>query len=219
MKYANGAVADVILLELEELLQRDINDEELKKHITDLYNDAYNCFVRLNCPLHWNIWQSAKIKQNFIHGKISEVEALCAVFMALKGIRHSKSSRCIPWEQKMLLLSSAVKDAQTQFPSLAQKSASLTQKRKRKHKESSEKVINATADKDNTTERKIIVKVPSQSVKGDKFRISLTCGYFKRNIQLQAANTKKIMFHYPIPNDAGSDIHVRHISSEDETCT
>lgn len=137
LKYANAAVAEIICHEVEESISQELNDDEWNKRITELLVEAYKCFSRLNCPIDGNLWQSTQMKQQMFNGDIMEVEALCKVFMALKGI-SSKPTIQITWEQKMLLISSAIKEAHELLSSTAAKSSAVCQKKKRKRKECSE---------------------------------------------------------------------------------
>ena len=208
MKYANAAVADIILREVNELNAGNMSDDEWKKQITELLGEGFKCFSRLNCPIDGNIWQSNRIKDQIYNGEIKEVEALCKVFMVLNGI-GSNSSTKPSWENKMLLLYSAVKEARRLFPSMALKSISMGQKKKRKRKEAQNNDMNmSTVDEKEGTSKKIVVKVPSDLKEGDTFYAVVACGYFRRNLQLTAPHTKKVMFHLTIPNDAGSEINI-----------
>ena len=207
MKYANAAVADVISKEVDELNTEEIDDDEWKRQITELLGEGFKCFSRLNCPIDGNIWQSNRVKQQVYNGEIKEVETLCKVFMVLNGIGSNSTKPS--WENKMLLLYSAVKEARRLFPSMALKSVSTSQKKKRKRREFQNEEMNiSTCDEKEGTSKEIIVKVPSGLKEGDTFYAVVVYGYFRRNVKLITPHTKKIMFHLIIPNDAGSEINI-----------
>lgn len=205
--YANGAVADIICREVTELRRQESSDFEWKKGVTELMGSAYKSFLRLNCPIDGCLWQSTKVKHQLYNGDIPEVEALCNAFMALNGIKSS-SSLLVPWEQKVLLLRFAVKEAQKMFPAIVINSVTLN-KRKRKRKACSGNDGNKEmAENEETASQKIIVKVPSGLKEGEKFLVTITCGYFRRKVQLVATGTRKIAFDLDVPKSAGSDIKI-----------
>ena len=205
MKYTNGAIAEIISHEVDELMRQDIDDDAWKKYMTELLRDAYKCFLRLNCPINNSLWKSTKIKHQMCIGNIAEVETLCKIFMALNAIESSPPI-LITWEQKMLLLTSAIKEAQKLFPFLALNSFALSKRKRKRMKPNNFDIDN----KEEPTSQKIIVKVPSGVQEGDKFVVMVVCGYFKRKLQLVATTTKRIMFHLKIPKDAGFEITVVH---------
>lgn len=134
MKYANAAVASIIYQEAGEAEAQHMTDEEWKTRIKELFGEAFKCFSRLNCPITDPLWQTAKVKKQVSNCEVAEVETICSVFMAFHGIRSNESSH-VPWEHKMLLLHSAIKEAHQLFPTLVVKSISTIHKKKRKRKE------------------------------------------------------------------------------------
>jgi len=210
MKYANNAVAQIICQEISELILKEMNEKEWEKQMTELLGDAYKCFLRLNCPEDDSLWQSVKFKHQIHDGTIFEVEALCNAFMALNGIKSTPSIP-ISWEQKRLLFRFAAKEAEKLFPALGISSISMKKKRKRKNQETTNS--KSRIESRDTVKKKIAVKVPVGLEEGQKFVITINCGYFRRNVQLLATSTKKIKFYLDIPKDAGSEIKYSHVKT------
>lgn len=210
LKKANAAIADIIYYEVDECLQ-EIEEDKWRSHMNELLVEAYRCFLRLNCPLNDNLWQTTKFKQFASHGTITEVETLCKVFMVLNGIR-SNPSGLIPWEQKILLLSAATKEAEKISPSIAQKAITHSQKKKRKRRISDGAGIvdNVYNDEREAISRKFIVRVPKGLKEGDDFYAIITSGNsnFSRKVRLVATATKKIMFNLDVPSDVVSEVQL-----------
>lgn len=209
LNYANAAVADIICHEVDESLQ-ETEECKWKSKMNELVVEAYRCFVRLNCPLNDNLWQTTKFKQFASQGAIAEVETLCKVFMVLNGIRSR--SRLIPWEQKMLLLSAAAKEAEKISPSIAQKAVTHSHKKKRKRRivDGASIVDNVSDDEREAISRKFIVRVPKGLKEGDDFYAIITSDIsnFSRKVRLVATATKKLMFNLEVPTDVVPEVQI-----------
>ncbi len=215
-KYANGAIADIIQREAITLFnQNDISLDDRNRKINELMGDAYKCFLRLNCPIDEGLWHSRKVKVQMNSHQIPEVEALSVSYMTLKKINPKASSK-IPWDLKIVLLKSAIKECEKMFPLIAMKAAS-SQKRKRKKDDQTNTKHHTCIEKEESTGRKIVVKVPNSVNTGETFLVEVICEYFRQKVQLVSTGSKKILFHLNIPKNITSDIRVFHVGKHPDT--
>ena len=228
MKYANEAIAHIVRKESIALSLSHPNNDDHKKwteQATDLMKDAYKCFVRLNCPMDENLWQSRIVRQKMTHGLIPEIEALCTTYMTFKKVNPKSLSKITSWEDKILLLRSVMKECERLFPTITFKSSSLSQKRKRKKESSTSTTTSSSKEggggsknqKDSeskTTQRKIIVKVPNGVKEGETFIVQVSCEYYRNMVQLKASRSKRIVFHLDLPENITSEINVLYIDKD-----
>lgn len=229
MKYTNEAIAHIVRKESMAISLSHPNNAHEKEYkewmeqTTDLMKDAYKCFVRLNCPIDENLWQSRKVRQKMTNGHIPEIEALCSTYMTWQKVNPKSLSKITSWEDKILLLRSAVKECEKLFPTITFKSTSLSQKRKRKKESSTSTTTSSSKDgggsksKDSeskTTQRKIIVKVPSGVKEGETFIVQVCCEYYRNMVQLVASRSKRIVFHLDLPENITSEVKVSYVNKE-----
>ncbi len=216
MQYANGAIADIIRRESIALSHQKLGDDWEKK-VNELMSDAYKCFLRLNCSIDDSVWQTRRVKQRMSSRQIPEVEALCVAYMTLKRIpsaSYSKILKHCPWDHKVLLLRSAIKDCEKMFPATALKATSQCQKRKRKQKDPVAKdSTKKHKDEESTTQRKLVVHVPKSVKEGEKFIVEVCCEYFRQRVQLVSSGSKRIIFHLNIPKNVTSDVDIQFVNN------
>lgn len=127
-RYANMAIADIIVGEIREL-NDGISDNDGKnklKALKDCLKVAYSCFLRLRCPLDHEQWKIILSSDT----KVVEVDALLFAFEEYsKSIGDSfnvvQSNSTDKWVQKHTLLKDVVAKVSKIFPS------KLQQKRRR----------------------------------------------------------------------------------------
>ena len=207
IKYTNAAMAETICYEIDQIQNQKMDEDKWSKKLNELMGEAFQSFLRLNCPINSSLWQSSKIKYKVSNGKVMEVEALCKVFIALKGIALSAAAK-MTWEQKMLILRSALREAKSLFPAMALKSESMRHRKKRKQIDFSDiNKVNQPEEEPETSSRKIVVRVPENLREGETFYVTVEGGeWFSRMIQLKATTTKRISFNLDVPTFVGSNI-------------
>merc|ERR1712038_711386 len=112
--YANQAAADIVLktaLELESKVPKDI---EWRNRVKDELRAAFQCWIRLNCPINNAVWQSQSLKKRIMDENILEVEALCHTFKISQFYSEEAYVHGI-WDAKFRLLQRAVCKCESLF--------------------------------------------------------------------------------------------------------
>jgi len=91
MRRANAALAAIAQVEAFTTASSEWTDD-WKGNMRKELECAYECFLRLNCPIDDGIWQSQKFKRNLIDGRIIEIEALCDTYGILNDPTYSMVS-------------------------------------------------------------------------------------------------------------------------------
>jgi len=125
MRRANAALAAITQVEAYTMASRERADD-WKDNIRKELECAYECFLRLNCPIVDGIWQSQKFKRNLIDGRIIEIEALCDTH----GLSNDPNYRMVSnqwngrrvdtWEVKFRRLQMILIRCNRMFPGITQ---------------------------------------------------------------------------------------------------
>jgi len=134
-KLANAALCRILIEAVEKC-------NGLEKEAKDEFGDIYFCFLRLNCPLENSIWQTQQIRKMLNAGECIEADSLITAyqFVYLTKERRSEVTQ-MSWEEKMLMLRSAVKEGQKLNASKDELDASKKARKKRKIPDTAQTVV------------------------------------------------------------------------------
>jgi len=138
MRRANAALSAIAQLGAYKMAFCE-RTEELKHSTFKELECAYECFLRLNCPINDGIWQSQEVRRNLIDGRIIEIEALCDTYGILIDPNYASLSnqwnggKMEPWEVKFRRLQLTIRKCIKMFPSITQQYMHTKRRRKKKN--------------------------------------------------------------------------------------
>lgn len=106
-KLSNAALCRILV---EAIGGNDSKNQEAQ----DLFGDIYTCFLRLNCPLDSSIWQTQQTRKLVNASACIEVDSLITAYQSMYDVQEEMSSKVtqMSWEEKMIVLRSAVNQGQ-----------------------------------------------------------------------------------------------------------
>jgi len=134
-KLVNAALCRILVEAMEKC-------DGLEKEEKDEFGNIYSCFLRLNCPLENSIWQTQQIRKLLNAGACIEVDSLITAYQFVHLTKEKRLEvNQMSWEEKMLMLRSAVKEGQKLNTSKDELDASKKARKKRKILDTAQTVV------------------------------------------------------------------------------